>query len=128
MNKTMKIILGTLIIGLVSFNLITISLLNKMSAKLEEFNSMNQRIQVISSTIAAMNNNALNNLKQSKEEQQDYMMTPSELAEYLKVDVTHVYSTIIDNPKSKFPRIVLDLDIRFSKNAIDEYMLKGNIN
>jgi uncharacterized protein YxeA len=124
MNKTMKVILGVMIAVLLSLNLAVIKSLNEVSVKLKEINIIEQRLASISNDMGLMRNNVSNSSGKSKEVTQNDIMTPTELAEYLKVDISEVYKTIIENPSSDFPKVTLDWQTRFSKKAIDEYMLE----
>jgi hypothetical protein len=124
MNKTMKVILGVMIAVLLSLNLAVIKSLNEVSVKLNEIDIIKQRLASISNDMGLMRNNVSNSSAKSKEVTQNDIMTPSELAEYLKVDISEVYKTIIENPSSDFPKVTLDWQTRFSKKAIDEYMLE----
>lgn len=52
-------------------------------------------------------------------------MTPTELAEYLDIDIKEVYTLWIDDPLSELPFINVKGEIRFSKTAVDEYLSSG---
>lgn len=122
MNKNLKYALGVLFTVLIISNVSTVYLLN---SQYEKLNSLEHKIDLIMSNTNTLNNKISNEMLALKEQQKD-IMTPTELANYLKVDIKLIYSSIIDNPDSKFPCIKTNGEIRFSKKAIDEYMLSGN--
>ncbi|MEW9096617.1 MAG: hypothetical protein AB2417_16170 [Clostridiaceae bacterium] len=50
------------------------------------------------------------------------VMSSYELAEYLNIPVEKVWK-IIEDKESKIPYVVIDLDYRFSKDAIDKWLV-----
>jgi excisionase family DNA binding protein len=50
------------------------------------------------------------------------IMTPSELAQYLNIDIQEVYKSIIENQSSNAPYFKVGNEYRFSKQAIDEWL------
>ncbi|MDF2879813.1 MAG: Helix-turn-helix domain [Clostridiaceae bacterium] len=50
------------------------------------------------------------------------IMTPSELAQYLNIDIQEVYKSIIENQSSNAPYFKVGDEYRFSKKAIDEWL------
>lgn len=125
MNKIPKHIIEIGLVISILLNLIVIMILSNYSTK---FNNIEYRLSMLSSSISTINNKVSNTKTPAKEQPQSDIMTPSELANYLKVDVYKIYNSIIENPNSKFPRMKIDGEVRFSKTAIDEYMIKeGNV-
>lgn len=125
MNKIPKHIIEIALVISISLNLIVIMILSNYSTK---FNNIEYRLSMLSSSISSIDNKVSNTKAPAKEQTQTDIMTPAELANYLKVDVYKIYNSIIEDPTSKFPRMKIDGEVRFSKNAIDEYMIKeGNV-
>lgn len=125
MNKIFKYSIGTVLFISLILNLAALITLSSYSVK---FNDIENRITFLTNSINNMNNKAYNTSQPTKEQIQNYIMTPTELADYMKIDVQQIYKSIIDNPNSKFPRIKINGEIRFSKAVIDEYILKqGNV-
>lgn len=50
------------------------------------------------------------------------IMTPSELAQYLNIDIQDVYKSIIENQSANAPYFKVGNEYRFSKQAIDEWL------
>lgn len=124
MNKNLKsMLVATLALSII-LNLMAIMILGNYGAK---FASIENRLSMVSNSIGSMNSKVSTTIQPAKEEIQSDIMAPTELAQYLKIDIEKVYKLIIDNPNSKFPQLKIDGDVRFSKNAIDTYMSKGNI-
>ena len=123
MNKTLKYIIGAALTISLGLNLISVILLSNYSIK---FNDIENRLAMLPNSIALKNNKISATTQPAKEENQNDIMTPNELSKYLKIDIQKIYSLIIENPKSEFPCLKINGEVRFSKNAIDEYMLKGN--
>ena len=121
MNKIPKHIIEIGLVISISLNLIALMILSNYSAK---FNNIEYRLSMLSSSINTINNKVSNTKTPAKEETQSDIMTPTELSNYLKISIDKVYKSIIENPTSKFPRMKIDGEVRFSKNAIDEYMIK----
>ena len=123
MNKILKNMLVAALALSIILNLIALSILGNYKAR---FNIIEERLNMISNSISSIDSKVSNTIQPAKEEIQSDIMAPTELAEYLKIDIEKVYKLIIQNPNSKFPHLKIDGDVRFSKNAIDAYMLKGN--
>lgn len=125
MNKIPKHIIEIGLVISILLNLIVIMILSNYSTK---FNNIEYRLSMLSSSISTINNNVTNTKTPAKEQTQSDIMTPTELSNYLKISIDKVYKSIIENPNSKFPLIKIDGEVRFSKTAIDEYMIKeGNV-
>lgn len=122
MSKYLKYGFGVLLAVLLALNLITVYFLYTQYSRLNE---LEHKMDLIMSNTNTINNKISNDMLALKEQQKD-IMTPTELANYLKVDIMLIYKSIIDNPDSKFPCIKANGEIRFSKKAIDEYMMSGN--
>lgn len=122
MSKYLKYGLGILLTASLALNLITVYFLYTQYSR---FNELEHKTDLIMSNTNTINNKISNDMLALKEQQKD-IMTPTELANYLKVDIKLIYNSIIDNPDSKFPCIKMNGEIRFSKKAVDEYMLSGN--
>jgi hypothetical protein len=122
MSKYLKYGLGILFAVLLALNSITVYFLYSQYSRLNE---LEHKTDLIMSNTNTINNKISNDMLALKEQQKD-IMTPTELANYLKVDIMLIYKSIIDNPDSKFPCIKTNGEIRFSKKAIDEYMMSGN--
>ncbi|WML34216.1 helix-turn-helix domain-containing protein [Clostridium sp. OS1-26] len=122
MSKYLKYGLGVLLAVLLALNLITVYFLYTQYSR---FNEIEHKTDLIMSNTNTISNKISNDMLALKEQQKD-IMTPTELANYLKVDIKLIYKSIIDNPDSKFPCIKMNDEIRFSKKAVDEYMLSGN--
>ena len=123
MNRLPKYIIETALAISIVLNLIAITTLSGYSTK---FNNIEHRLNTLSNYIGSMNNKVSTTIQPDKPKIQNDIMTPSELATYLKIDIDKVYRLIIENPNSKFPCTKFNGEVRFSKNAIDEYMLKVN--
>lgn len=121
MNKILKYIIEIALSISIILNFVAVIILSSYSTK---FNDVEDRISFLTSSIGSINNKVSNTFQPTKEQIQNDIMTPSELATYMKIDVQQIYKSIIDNPNSKFPRIRINGEVRFSKIAIDEYMLK----
>lgn len=124
MNKILKNILVIALALSITLNLISIMILGNYKIR---FNIIEDRLNMLSGSIGSIDSKVSNNIQPPKVETQNDIMAPSELAAYLKIDIEKVYKLIINNPNSKFPQLKISGDVRFSKNAIDAYMLKGNI-
>lgn len=125
MNKFIKPILEIALGISIVLNIVVITKLNNHTIELKDIelnvNRLSSAMNTVEHKIAQLN---INNNKETYKE----IITPAELAQYLMIDIDKVYDLIIDNPDSKFPRMKIESDIRFSKKAIDEYMLKeGNV-
>ena len=123
MSKILKHILVAALALSIILNLIAISILGNYKAR---FNIIEERLNMISNSIGSIDSKVSNTIQPPKEQTEKDIMAPTELAEYLKIDIEKVYKLIIDNPNSKFPQLKIDGDVRFSKNAIDDYISKGN--
>lgn len=125
MNKIPKHIIEIGLVISISLNLIVIMILSNYSTK---FNNIEYRLSMLSSSISTIDNKVSNTKTPAKEQTQSDIMTPTELSNYLKISIDKVYKSIIENPNSKFPHMKIDGEVRFSKKAIDEYMIKeGNV-
>lgn len=122
MNKTVKYIFCIGLIVSITLNIFTINLLKKQSFKIA---TINDELNMIVNSTNTIKNNISNTSKAGKSEKLNDIMTPSELAEYLNIDIQQVYKSIIENPSSKFPSMNINGELRFSKKAIDEYMING---
>ena len=123
MNRLPKYIIETALAISIVLNLIAITILSGYSTK---FNNIEHSLNTLSNSIGSVNNKVSYTIEPDKPKIQNDIMTPSELATYLKVNIKEVYRLIIENPNSKFPCMKINGEVRFSKNAIDEYMLKWN--
>ncbi|MCY6958520.1 helix-turn-helix domain-containing protein [Clostridium brassicae] len=122
MNKTVKYIFCIGLIVSITLNIFTINLLKKQSFKIA---TINDELNMIVNSTNTIKNNISNTSKAGKSEKLNDIMTPSELAEYLNIDIQQVYKSIIENPSSKFPSMNINGELRFSKKAINEYVING---
>lgn len=123
LNKLTKALLIIALVVLMSLNAAALFLLKNQSERIDFIanlaNQINQKVSQSTVTIETSDTSKV------KEKAKD-IMTPSELAEYLNVDFNDIYKLIIDNPESDFPYIKLNGEVRFSKEAVLEYMSEGN--
>ena len=69
---------------------------------------------------------SLGNVQQTPAAKQKEVFTPSELAQYLNIEMSKIYD-MIDMKDSRLPYVNVDGEYRFGKEAIDEWM-KNRIN
>ena len=87
---------------------------NKVRAEVESFKS--QIVHILNQ------NQYRNNCNGSAQEKKwNDVMAPTELAQYLDIELGQVYD-IIDNRESDIPYVYIDGAYRFSKDAIDEWL------
>jgi excisionase family DNA binding protein len=95
---------------------------NKLETVIKRLDSVEAGIRLVQS-----NNNRVNIIQnEGNKEKIKEVLTPSELANYLRIDMGKVYD-MIDHPDAKLPYVNINGEYRFSKNAIDEW-LKSNSN
>jgi len=87
---------------------------NKVRAEVESFKS--QIVHILNQNQYRNNYNG-----STQEEKWNDVMAPTELAEYLDIELDQVYD-IIDNRESGMPYVYIDGAYRFSKDAIDEWL------
>ena len=120
MDKSRKITKPLLVLALaasLTINVTCLILIKKQSS----------RIDLIASLASDINNKVLRSIPNNENvvEAKD-IMTPTEFAEYFDIDIKEIYKLVIDNPDSEFPYININGEVRFSKKAIEEYMINGN--
>lgn len=116
LSKTAKSLLAIVLASSLTLNIATLVLLKNQS----------NRIDLITSLTNEINNRGINILNNVNNVETKDIMAPTELAEYLDIDIKEIYKLIIDNPDSEFPYIKINGEVRFSKKAIDEYIINGN--
>jgi excisionase family DNA binding protein len=95
---------------------------NKLETVIKRLDSVEAGFRLVQS-----NNNRVNIIQnEGNKEKIKEVLTPSELANYLRIDMGKVYD-MIDHPDAKLPYVNINGEYRFSKNAIDEW-LKSNSN
>lgn len=118
MNKTIKVILVIGLFASLTINITSLGLLKKQSDRMDSIS--NRTNELYNRTI-----NAKNNENKVESVETNEIMTPTELAEYLNIDIKEIYRLVIDNPDSDIPFLKVNGEVRFNKNAIDEYMSNG---
>lgn len=121
MSKTLRYIFSIAVLISMILNIYTINLLKVKSSK---FGAIEEKIDMIMNSTSSINGKISKTTKVDKIENSNDIMTPSELAEYLNINIRQVYKSIIEDETSQFPRLNINGEIRFSKKAIDEYMMK----
>lgn len=123
LNKLTKVLFIIALVVSLTLNAAILLLLKNQSDRIDFIanltNQINQKVSQNTVTIGDSDTSKV------KDEAKD-IMTPSELAEYLNVDFNDIYKLIIENPESDFPYIKLNGEVRFSKEAVLEYMREGN--
>ena len=91
-----------------------------------KFDSMNSRLDQLEVQISRIQGSAnkQNNMQGNIAVKQKEVFTPTELAEYLNIEMDRVYD-MIDSPSIGLPYISVGGEYRFGKKAIDDW-LKGN--
>ncbi|HYF84511.1 MAG TPA: helix-turn-helix domain-containing protein [Clostridia bacterium] len=111
------VVLGVILIAANGFLLNTLNnRLDGMSSKLDLLEVQLARVQS-----SANNQNLIQPKTEAKEKD---VFTPTELAEYLNININQVYD-MIDAPGVGLPYVNIGGEYRFGKEAIDEW-LKGN--
>lgn len=118
MNKTTKVILAIALVASLALNIATLGLLKNQSNRID-------LIANITNDMYTRTINTQNNANKVETVETNDIMTPTELAEYLDIDIKEIYRLVIDNPDSEIPFLNVSGEIRFSKNVIDEYMSNG---
>lgn len=118
MNKITKVILAIALVASLTLNIATLGLLKNQSNRID-------LIANITNDMYTRRINTQNNANKVETVQTNDIMTPTELAEYLDIDIKEIYRLVIDNPDSEIPFLNISGEIRFSKNVIDEYMSNG---
>jgi excisionase family DNA binding protein len=120
MKNLIKII-GLLVI--VASLLVNSFLLNKQVKQNIQIESDLMRIE--SAIRESRNVNSTFQNYQRPQSEAKEVMTPSELADYLRIDMDKVYE-LAENKASKIPHVVIDGEYRFSKAAINDWMKTTN--
>ncbi|MEG2935274.1 MAG: helix-turn-helix domain-containing protein [Clostridium sp.] len=123
LNKLTKALLAIALVVSLTLNAAVLFMLKNQSERIDFIaNLTNQINQNVSQSTVTIDKSETSKVK---EEPKD-IMTTSELAEYLNVDFNDIYKLVIDNPESDFPYIKINGEVRFSKEAVLEYMSDGN--
>lgn len=118
MNKAIKVILVMALVASLTLNIAILGLVKNQSDRIDLITNRTNDIYNITM-------NAQNHSNEVETDQSEDIMSPAELAEYLKVDIKELYRLVIDNPDSEIPFLKFNGEVRFSKNAIDEYISSG---
>jgi len=118
--KRLSTLIMALCVIVIAANAIVIS---NLSGKLDK---MNGRLDQLEMQLAGVRNsmNGLNSVKRDTEIKQKDVFTPSELAQYLGVNMSKIYD-LIDAKGIGLPYVCIDGEYRFGREAIDEW-LKSN--
>jgi excisionase family DNA binding protein len=110
-------------IFLVIFGIILVAanivLLNTQNSKLDKMSSKLDQMEM-QLAVARSNTNSQNNIESNALMQKE-VFTPSELAQYLGVEMSKIYD-MIDVEGVGIPYVCIDGEYRFGKKAIDEWL------